>query len=492
MILTMAWKSLAAHPVRTVVLGVGFGLGVSVMATLLGVGQVVLQQAKAPALAGGGDLLVTGTTGALTSARFVLGRIQEMASTPAGEGPESGAGRDRPAARIVASPRRRSELFLVGRDGVVPVGASGGIPTLERALGDPETARIAGWEDSPADAAWASPDPGAVLRAMDRFHPVPDVPARQGSWAEWLYFRGQSGDVQFYCTFLVGPRQPDGTRIAGVRLQLERGGRQTSYAESAPVDDAELLASAPDITIGGNRVRLEGLRYRLTLDLPEAAAPSSSRPSSRRSASRGTASRVVADITVEGLAGRSLAPIVIRGGGGWVSGYVVPVTSGTLGGSITADGSSIALSGSGYHDHNWGFWEGVSWRWGQVQHEGLSYVYGRVYPPPDAADPARVPGFLVALGPDGPAGSTTNVTITETDDPATGQPNRIVVIGRGGGVDLTMDIAVDSAIVTKGGALAVGPDFLQLRARYHVTGRAGGEQLDFTAPGAAETFRGAR
>ncbi|MQA31674.1 MAG: hypothetical protein GEU82_17870 [Luteitalea sp.] len=460
----MAWKSLVAHPVRTAVLGVGFGLGVSVMATLLGVGQVVLQQARAPALAGGGDLLITGSTGALTSARFVLGRLQEAA-----------AGNP-----VVASPQRRAELFLVGPGGVVPVGARGGIPSLESALGDPETSRIASWQDSPADAAWASLDPAAVLRAMDRFHPIPDVPARSASWAEWLYFRGQSRDVQFYITFLVGPKQPDGRRIAGVRLQLDRGGRQTTYSDSALLSEADVIASAPDLTIGRSRVRLEGMRYRITLDLPEGS----------RGAPGAGMSRALADIVVEAQPGRSVAPIVIRGAGGWLSGYVVPVMSGALSGALTVSGTEVMLAGTAYHDHNWGFWEGVSWRWGQVQHEGFSYVYGRVYPPPDAADPARVPGFLVAIGPDGPVGYGTNVTITETDDPETGRPTRIVVEGRGSGVDLKMDLTVESAIVTAGGALASGPDFLQLRVRYHVTGRAGGDELDFTAPGAAETFRG--
>ena len=75
MILTMAWKSLLAHPIRTAVLGVGFGLGVSVMATLLGVGEVVLDQARSPKLAGGGDLLVTSLAGPVTSARYVLWRV---------------------------------------------------------------------------------------------------------------------------------------------------------------------------------------------------------------------------------------------------------------------------------------------------------------------------------------------------------------------------------------------------------------------------------
>ena len=195
------------------------------------------------------------------------------------------------------------------------------------------------------------------------------------------------------------------------------------------------------------------------------------------------------DFFIEAAAGRSLTPIELRGAGGWVSGYTVPVMSGTLSGSIVAEGARVDLAGTGYHDHNWGFWEGVSWRWGQVQHEGLSYVYGRVIPPPDAADPERLPGFLVALGPDGPVGYATRVTIEETDAPGTNRPSRIVVTARGRDLNLRMDIAVEAAIVNRGGALAAGPDFLQLRAQYHVTGRAGGQDLDFTAPGAAETFR---
>jgi hypothetical protein len=316
---------------------------------------------------------------------------------------------------------------------------------------------------------------------MDRFHPVPDIPVRSASWAEWLYFRGQSGEVRFYLTFMAGPKRPDGQRAASVRLQLDRGGRLINYSDTALLNDAELLASAPDITIGRSRVRLEGMEYRITLDLPEEASRGSV-PGTRRAR---------AEMIVEGTPGRSLAPFVMRGAGEWLSGYVVPVMSGRLGGSIAAGGETVTLAGSAYHDHNWGFWEGVSWRWGQVQHQGMSYLYGRVYPPPDVADQTRLPGFLMALSPDGSAGYATNVTITETDNPETGHPARIVVEGRGGSLDLKMDLTVESAIVTKGGALALGPDFLQLQATYHVTGHAGGGDVDFSAPGAADTFRGA-
>jgi hypothetical protein len=234
------------------------------------------------------------------------------------------------------------------------------------------------------------------------------------------------------------------------------------------VSDEALIADAPDLQVGRSRVKLEGMRYHVTLDLDG----------------------VSGDIFIEAMPGRSLAPLAIRGAGGWVSGYVVPVTSGALSGALSVGGSQVRLVGEGYHDHNWGFWKDVSWRWGQVQHDGLSYVYGRVYPPADAADPERVPGVLVALGADGPVGYAARVRIEETDDPSTGRPKRILVTGRGGALDLTLDIAVDDAIVTPGGALANGPDFLQLNARYHVTGRAGGQAVDFTAQGAAETFRG--
>ena len=50
MIVTWRWRSLAAHPVRTRGPRVGFGLGVCGHGHLLGVGEVVLDQARAPAL----------------------------------------------------------------------------------------------------------------------------------------------------------------------------------------------------------------------------------------------------------------------------------------------------------------------------------------------------------------------------------------------------------------------------------------------------------
>ena len=84
------------------------------------------------------------------------------------------------------------------------------------------------------------------------------------------------------------------------------------------------------------------------------------------------------------------------------------------------------------------------------------------------------------------------MTIEETSDPVSARPQQIRVRGRGPSLDLSMDLAVESAEVTRmrPGSFGASMDFLQLRARYRVRGQAGGQRFDFEAPGAAETFRG--
>lgn len=458
MIGRLAWRSLTAHPVRSAVLAAGFGVGVSVMAILLGVAEIVLDQARSPALVGGGDVIIT--SAAEVPARLLLtGTLQA----------------DGIRERVrVASPHERGDLYLIDGAGRIPIRAKGGIPSLERALGVAESAGIAGWDDTAADRAWINESPERILRQADRFHPIPDAPAWASSWAEWLYFNGRSNGARFYLTFLAGPREPDGTRSAGVRLQLERNGRMETFGASARLTDAE-LAQAPDLTIGRSRVRLDGMTYRIHLDLGD-----------------GGGRRVTGDLTLEASPGRMVTPIEITGARNWVTGYVVPVMSGPLGGELQVDGSTVSLNGgTGYHDHNWGFWEGVSWQWGQVQAGGLSFLFGRVFPPPDAANAERLPGFLGVVGPDGPVGYATDVRISETND-ARGRPTAVQIAARGPGVNVTLRLDIESTETTRiaQGPLANNIDFLQLRGRYTITGRVGGQPVNATASGSAETFRG--
>ena len=457
MIGRLAVRSLTAHPVRTAVLAAGFGVGVGVMAILLGVAQVVLNQARSAALVGGGDVVLQ-LEPAVPARMVMSGTLQA----------------DQLRGRIRAvSPWQNASLFLLRGDGVVRVDARGGIPSLERAMGDPEVASTGGWRNTSEDDAWTQVSPEAALRQVDRFHPIPDAPMWADSWAEWLYFNGRAREARFYLTFLVGPRQPDGSRSAGVRLQLDRNGDVENFSAPGTLSEADALR-APELTIGRSQVRLDGLRYVIDLDL---------KSTSGRTA-RGR-------ITIQGLPGRMVPPIEIGGAHGWRTGYVVPVMSGRLDGALDVAGERIPFDGgAGYHDHNWGFWKGVSWQWGQAQQGDLSLIFGRVFPPREAADPDRIPGFIGALGPDGPLGFATNVKIAEVNDEH-GQPRTITVSGRSPLLDVHIRFDVGSVVMTRmaQGPLANGVNFLQMRGQYTVTGTAGARALEFTAPGSAETFR---
>jgi hypothetical protein len=202
MALRVALRSLAVQPVRSAVLACGFGSGIAAMAGLLGIGAVILEQSRSPHLAGGGDLVIHGTNGEVGNARF-------LASGVLGSPPLRGQ-------VAVAAPSISETLYLI-EDGSEPLRlfVRGGIPSLERELGDYETSGADAWRDTADDRAWADPDPAEILRSMDRFHEIPDVGERGDSWAEWLYFNGRASAGRFYLTFLVGPRDGAANRRAG-------------------------------------------------------------------------------------------------------------------------------------------------------------------------------------------------------------------------------------------------------------------------------------
>ncbi len=455
-------RSLAARPVRSAVLAIGFGLGVGVMAVLLGVGDIILVQARSPALVGGGDVRLGSASGRIANGRFVLYQLR-----PGGPfGSEVRA----------LAPTVRETMFLRHDARSVPVAVRGSIPSADRAIGDGEIASAREWTDTAADREWLETDASSVLRGIDRFHPVPDVPSRSASWAEWLYFNGITSGGRFYLTFLAGPVESTGSRTVVVRLQFERAGVMTAYSERASVGAAALVEQAPDLTVGPSSVRLVGSEYRIHLDLP----------------SETDRTRATGDIVVHADPDRSVPPFVLEGAGGWVSGYTVPVTSGTLDGRLRIGSAAVDLAhGTAYHDHNWGFWEGVSWQWGQVQHDGVSFVYGRVRPPADAADPQHVPGFLAVLGPSGPLAFSTDATIEETNAPNSNKPARIVVHAIGDALTATLNLAIDQTAITpmRRGGVGDALQFLQMRAQYDVNVHVGEREYKFSAPGSAETFR---
>ncbi len=110
--------------------------------------------------------------------------------------------------------------------------------------------------------------------------------------------------------------------------------------------------------------------------------------------------------------------------------------------------SDLLDGGTGYHDHNWGFWEGVSWQWGRCSTRAVLRLRPRV----SAArrrrsrPHARLPRGARTGRPD--SATPADVTIAETNDPPPGRPRRIVVRGRGPALDLVMRLTVEDAVVT--------------------------------------------
>ena len=185
-----------------------------------------------------------------------------------------------------------------------------------------------------------------MLRAMDRFHPAPHRERRHkfpcqwgrtrraearcgepGSWAEWLYFNGLSGRrVRFYLTFWPAPglgRQRRAIRAAA----LERDGETTKYSATGTVDDADLSTRAPDID---HRRQQRAPRRATALSHLPRRAPEGGQTALRW---RGHCRR---------RAGRSMPPAEIHGARGWLSGYVVPVLSGSFTGALHAGGDKVS------------------------------------------------------------------------------------------------------------------------------------------------------
>ena len=212
MMMRVAWRSLMTRPIRAAVLAAGFGFGIAVMVELLGVGHVILEQAHAPALFGGGDLGAVGPVrtrlqraschldaapcariSPIAWRRFRRRAAKSCFSSPRAEG-------DCRSQRPVAFPASRNRWA---------------IPKWPACRRGPTRA---------GDERWSRPEPGDVLRAMDRFHPIPDATMSSSSWAEWLYFNGRTADgrIRVYVTFLVGPRGENRGPASGQRSSAAR------------------------------------------------------------------------------------------------------------------------------------------------------------------------------------------------------------------------------------------------------------------------------
>lgn len=377
MILRLVRRSLLRRPGRSLLLLLGYGLGVGVTLALLSIGDALLLQSRDRRLLGGGDLTVlpagidleTLRTGGVTSLFFTVDeapyRYREILRGP------------RFAGRVIAAaPWMENELLYLRMprtapaDSPVAVSAEGRIPGLSARLGVRPSLVAGGFEDLPADSAWASPSDSLRLAEIDRFHRPAGPAARDSTWAEWHYFNVllPGGRRWLYLTYLAGGRVGGGRWGSRVLAAVQDAdGRLRSFAADYPAARSHFSTERPDLAFGPSWVRLtaDG-RYRVHAEVP--SGPGGPDP--------GDTLRV--DFALRPDPHRYLPPLEISPDS-LPSGYVVPVLSGEAFGQLCVGSSCRSLvAARGYHDHNWGVWRGVTWDWGEARTGPYSLLYGSV------------------------------------------------------------------------------------------------------------------
>jgi hypothetical protein len=489
----LALRHLTLRPGRTLLLLVGYGVGVAVMIVLLAIGEALLAQARDEKLVGGGDITVlpegidvevmkTGGLGgmffSIDHARFVN---LQILSAP----------RLARSVRAVAPQIEGKLLYLRTPDGVErPVRATGELPSATRAVGAAPTVASGRWDDDAGDRRWAAPSEAEILDDIDHFHLPPATLPRgaRSSWAEWHYFNIVSADQQrwAFVTLLVGGDVPAGRWGGQVLVTLrEQGGRERRFATTAPSSNVRFSTTAADLDVGPSSVRVvpDG-RYVV-------------RATARESGGSETA---VVDLVVTPTA-RAYFPGAALGGDE-VSGYAVPALRATGTGTICVGGACERFDAAqAYHDHNWGTWAGVTWEWGASRAGAYTLLYGRVETP--GTEPGSL--FLYVVDSLGFRALFRPSRIDYEDartifigGRAVRVPARAVMADVRGSDTLRVELEIEDAIGTdmrrtteRGGrgASMPRPYFIQMKGRTRISGRMGGEPVAGSGTGFFETYR---
>ena len=501
MIGQLALRNITYRPWRALLLFFGFGVGVAVMIVLLSIGEAMLAQAREEKLVGGGTITVLPEgldvevmkTGGIGGLFFSIDHASFLYR------------------QVLASPRYRAEIRAVapqieGRllyvrtgDGVeFPVHATGEIPSATMAVGAAPSLVAGTWVDDEADRRWIAPTAAELRNEIDHFHvPSDSVPDRD-SWAEWHYFNVLSPDARrwAFISFIVGG-DVSGSRWGaqlGITLR-EENGRTRGFATN--FDRAQVRFSTTDanLVFGASRVRI----------LPD--GDYEVRGSAAADNGSGQASIALRVHPTPG----AYFPGVAMGGGGFVSGYVVPGLRATATGTICVDGDCESLTNAqSYHDHNWGVWRGVSWDWGASRAGQYTFLYGRVYPPDSAAS---VPpllmylvdslGFRAVFRPKGVSYEDNRVVRIGSKELKV--PSRASFEDARGADTVRVEIQVEDAIATDtrrgaGGQNGSGrgdpvgnkksrPYFIQMKGTARISGRLDGRPFSGTGKGFFETYR---
>ncbi|MGQ0572223.1 MAG: hypothetical protein ACT4P5_22180 [Armatimonadota bacterium] len=483
--LLLAGRTLQTRPRRTAILLLGYGLGLAVMIALLAVGDALLLQAQDRDVTSGGDLVLVPAgvdpevlkTGAVTAmflaipnARALVRQIllgPRYAETIAAASPEM-------IDKLVYV-RIRGEALPVRASGVIPSAAASARSAL--AIADPR------WRDREEDRTWLAPSPAQTLAAIDGFHEAPAGRAGQ-TWAEWWYFNFTSrGGLYGYVSFIA-----DRERRVLVSMSLRHpDGRLIRMEETHP--GTVLPFSARAIAAGPHRVELRKGLYSIRIARAD----------------------VGVDLEVRPVPGLYLPPIEQQAGT-FRSGYVVPALRASVTGSVRLGTERRAVEGTGYHDHNWGIWQAVTWEWGTASTPEYALLAGLVRHPTLRGQEMLVTLHAVIDGRAGVLGILRGSAPILSDwkpGPVLGR-HRVRIPGRlryraanDAGDRLTVEIVIEDTLATRlrPSGLVEGREerpetrvpsgrevFVQIKGRYVVSGTVGGRRIVFSAPGFAETF----
>lgn len=505
MISLIAFRNIVYRPWRSALLFFGFGIGVGVMIVLLSVGEALLTQARDEKLVGGGEITVlpqgldvevmkTGGVGGLffsiDQARFVYDQL-------------------------LASPRLTSEVKAVAPqiDGRLlyvrtamgkeyTVRGSGEIPSRTRMVRGPVSLRAGAWRDDEGDRRWIQPSLAELRHGIDHFHVPPATVTNKDSWAEWHYFNVVSADKKRWAFIsLIVAGDVTGSKWGGdVGITLrEQGKASRKFDALVPNEQVHFSTTSANLTLGRSSVTvLPNGDYKVV-----ASAVGESGPIS--------IDLVVTPVPHAYFPGASL------GGGGFISGYVVPALRANATGEIcVASKCESYQDAQSYHDHNWGVWRGVTWDWGASRAGPYTILYGRVIAPGEETkqNPIFVYlidslGFKAVMRPnrityeDGRTAVANGKTIRV--------PSRAVFADVRGSDTLRVELDIEDAIATdtrprpgkrssfgpgsgergdpRGDVAVTRPYFIQMKGTAKVSGRISGDVISGTGTGFFETYR---
>lgn len=483
-------KGLRFRPYRTLFLLLGFAVGVMVMTVLLSVGTAVLDQAMDEDLTGGGDIVLLPAgidvnvlkTGGVTAMNFDIPNARYLTR-------EFFAPARMPSVRNVSPELTRTYATLThnGREQLVRI--DGVVPSRFTPLWPAfPAAALAGSGNVAAEKNYIDPDFIQMLATIDAFH-TPVIDSTQ-TWSEWHYFnyhddKGRSLYVSINALAYHEDLAASGYSRGMVLFQyVDENGKRTRVVDVLPGREIAASTLTPDLTVGLNVVRWEGGSYTVNVSMSDS-----------------TGTPITVGLNLEATPHQYVPPVTPMGSKVQF-GYVVPVVRGRMTGHMRIGGRSIALDGTGYHDHNWGYFRDAVWDWGVVHLDhDVSILYGHFAG--SAAELAHKPVLFALFDRSGPRPFVLTSSYRVTwGDSVDARPARVPVaitlharVGQDP-LDLTIDVTrrVESETgAGKQGLFRADPNarsfFIQMEGRAHLTGSMDGKKIKLEGHAFSETFR---